>query len=75
MYNSVVSDKTSRGITQNQRGKWAMSSGRSSNETCKSDPTLAHLAIASATVLHERGTKQNSEKYKREAWARMSSTM
>ena len=52
-----------------------MSSGRSSNETCKSDPTLAHLAIASATVLHERGTKQNSEKYKREAWARMSSTM
>ena len=51
--------------------KGAMSSGQSSNQTCKSDPTLARLAKASTTLLHDRETKQKSEKYKREAWARM----
>ena len=38
-----------------------MSSGQSSNQTCKSGPTLARLAKASATILHNRGAKQKTE--------------
>ena len=59
----IEKKKTSRGITQNQRGN-IMSLGQSTNQTSKSGATLARLANALATALHERGTKQNSEKFK-----------
>ena len=52
-----------------------MSLGQSTNQTSKSGATLARLANALATALHERGTKQNSEKFKWEACPRISSTM
>ena len=44
-----------------------MSLGQSSNQTCKSGPMLARLAKALATLLHDRLTKHNLEKDKREA--------
>ena len=51
--------------------KGAMSSGQSFNQTCKLSPTLARLAKASTTLLHNRGTKQKSKKDKRETWAKI----
>ena len=48
-----------------------MSSRQYSNQTCKSSLTLACLAKVSTTLLHNQGTKQKSEKDKRETWAKI----